>query len=174
MNAVLFTKLLHVLAVGLFAGALLTMMMVQSLVLRATDDADRRSLARTARLLGRVLVAPLGRTAFAAGLVLMFLAYSGNGFGKVMACTPVYVHIMLGFGIISIGLAEAWKGRTRKFADALEQGTSFADARPHLHKATIFSIVSLVAALAAFYVAFAKVPAKVSARCVAPVEQVAE
>lgn len=150
-------RLLHVVTMGLFSGALLAMLLLQSLLLRATDDAERRPLARTAATVGRVFVNPAVLFGFTVGVVWWLWFYSARGMNNLMACTPIYVHVMLTFGILAVGFTQMWKKRARLLAEALEKG-GIAGGRTHLQKATLFAGLALAATLAAYVSVLFRVP----------------
>lgn len=168
MSGVLLLQLLHVLTVGFFGGGLLAMMMAQSYLQRSLEDTERRNLAELVSRIVRLLVVPMMTLGFVLGLVLMVWMYGGLGMGKLMACTPVYVHIMMGFGILALGFSQVWKARARKFAAALTAKQPLAEARVHLTRGWIFAWLALAATLVAFAVAVLKVPNPPRSRCVAP------
>lgn len=173
MSGVSLVRLLHILSVGFFGGGLLAMMMAQSYLQRALEDGERRHLAGLVHQVVRLLVVPLMGIGFATGLGLMFWMYGSFGASKVMACTPAYVHIMMGMGIVALGFAQAWKARTRKFVQALTAKQPLSEARTHLTRGWIFSGIALAATLVAFAVATLRVPNPPRTRCVAPAASVA-
>lgn len=172
MSGVLLLKLLHVLTVGFFGGGLLAMMMAQSYLQRSLEETERRHLAELVSRIVKLLVVPMMTVGFVLGLVLMLWMYSGYGMGKLMSCTPVYIHIMLGFGILALGFSQVWKARARKFAEALAAKQSLSEARVHLNRGWIFAWLALAATLVAFTVGILKVPNPPRDRCVAPVASV--
>lgn len=168
MSGVLLLKFLHVVSVGFFGGGLLAMMLAQTFLQRSHDEGERRQLAQLVSRMARVLIVPLIAVGFVAGLVLMFWMYGSFGMGKVMSCTPVYVHMMLGLGILALGFAQVWKGKTRKFAAALAENQPLAQARKHVTVGWIFASLALLVTLVAFAVGTFKTPNPARTRCVAP------
>jgi hypothetical protein len=160
-------NLLHALTATFFGGALFAMLVVQSLLSRALDDGERRHLARAWHAGARLVVAPLALAGFVLGLVLMFVRYSYHGFGKVFACAPVYVHIMLGFGLLALGFAQVWKAKARKTEQALVAGNA-AEAKSQLNKAWAFAWVAALMVVFALGAGVLKAPSKVSASCAPP------
>lgn len=160
-------KWLHVMSVGFFGGGLLALLATQSLLLRALDDAERRHLARAGAVAAKLVVVPLMSLGFLSGLAFWWTRYSFNGAGKLMACTPIFVHVMLLGGILALGLAQAWKGRTRKMAEAAERGAPAEEIRGHARKAFLFGGLALVIAIGTFGAATLKVPNPPLRRCAA-------
>lgn len=160
-------RLVHVLTVGFFGGSLLSMLFAQGLLTRAATDAARLDLARAAHLVARTVTLPLAYLGFLSGLALMLSRYSLYGAGKVMSCAPVYVHFMLLFGFLAVGMAEMWKARARKLCAALDGGEAFATARSHLARGWMFAVLALAFILAAFVVTMFQVPNPARTRCVA-------
>jgi uncharacterized membrane protein len=162
-----FWRLVHVVSDAFFGGGLLAMVFVQSLLQRSNDDAERKHLARAIHQAARLFVGPSGIVAFVSGFGVLLTRYSFGGLGKVMACAPVYVHLMLAFGLLAIGLGHAWAANLRKLSAALDAGTPFADARRHLQKAWIFVLLAAFFVLAAFTVALLRVPNPPRSGCMA-------
>jgi hypothetical protein len=158
-------KLLHVLSVGFFGGGVLALLVAESLILRSLDDADRRSLARAANSSARIAVLPLTYVGFLTGVVFWLSRYSFNGAGRLMACTPIYVHVMLLGGFLAVGMTHAWAGRTRKMALAAEQGAPAEAVRSHARKAFLFGGIALLLTVGTFVVAIVKVPNPPLRRC---------
>jgi hypothetical protein len=158
MNAIQLYKLLHVALVAFFGGSVLAMLMVQSLLQRALDDAERKSLARATSSVARLLVNPLAYAGFLSGLLYWFQTYGQvAGLNHLMACTPIYVHSMLLFGILALGMAQAWKAQARKLVIALDAGKA-AEARGFLSRGWIFAFASFAFIVAAMSVAILRVP----------------
>ncbi len=158
MNSDSFLKFLHVCSAGFFSGTLLAMLMVQSLMQRALDDGERKSLARAASTIGRLIVNPLGYAAFFTGILYWVTRYSFNGAGKLLACTPIHVHVMLTFGFLAVGMMQSWKGRARKLSAALETGASSNEIRAHLAKGWTFALLAILFILGAYFAAILKLP----------------
>lgn len=143
-------KLWHVVSVGLFAGAQLTVLTLQSLLWRSLDDAERKHLARACATAGRVLVMPVMYVAFVSGLVYWGVGYSFKGAPNI--------HLMLTAGFLAVGMSSMWKAQARKLSEALEKGTAFAQAKTHLEKGWIFAGLGLLFTLAAYAAAVWKMP----------------
>lgn len=166
-------NLLHVVTTGFYAGGLLALLLAQSLLLRATDEAERRTLAQVAARIGRLAVVPLVTLGLVSGLAVWVGRYAFNGWGRLFACTPIYVHVMLGAGVLATGLAHAWAARTRRSAEAAERAAGAEEIRGHARKAFLFGGLSLLLALVAFTVAILKVPNPPLRRCSAAVTAIA-
>jgi len=158
-------KLLHVVAVGFFAGSLFAMLMVQSLYQRALDGGERLALARVASTVARVVVNPLAYAGFFSGLLFWLASSSQRWSGRLMVCTPVYVHIMLTCGFLALGMAQAWKGMARKLASDLATNAPAAVVRGHMVRGWVFALLALVFISTAYAVAVLKVPNVISPKC---------
>lgn len=144
-------KLVHVLSAGLFSGAILALLVLQSLVFRATEEGERKLLARTTARACRALVMPVMYAAYLSGLAY-FLAWL-----DVFKRMP-YVHVMLLTATLAVGMAEVSRGKARRLSDALDAGKPFADVKSQLDKGWLFALVSLGLLVATFAVAILKVP----------------
>lgn len=151
-------KLLHVASVAFYAGALLAVISVQSLLQRALDDAERKSLARTAYSIARLIVRPFAYAGFLAGLVFWIAWYGRMAGGKLMACTPIYVHTMLLFGFLAVGMTDAWRAQLRRLSQGLDEGKPFVELRKFLSKGWVFAFLALALTSATFAVAILKIP----------------
>jgi hypothetical protein len=169
LDPVLLLRLLHLMSVGFMAGALLTALMVQSLLQRAIEPGDRTSLARTASTLARIVVNPLAYAGFFSGLVYWYgnfsQRYQIQGVGRLMKCTPIYVHIMLACGFLALGMVQVWKGRSRKLADAVEKNAPATELRQHATRGWLFGMLGLFFIGTAYCVAALHLPNKISPAC---------
>lgn len=164
MSGVQVVRLLHVLSVAFFGGGLVVLLYTQSRLGQLSGE-GKRVLADSVFGAARRLVVPLMLVGFVAGLVLMFWLYGSFGMGKVMSCTPVYVHIMFMFGIFALGFSQVWKAKVRKLSQAVAAGEA---AESHLRMAGVFAWLALVATVAAFVVGTWRVPNPPRTRCVPP------
>jgi hypothetical protein len=155
-------KLLHVASVGFFGGSLLTMLIAQMRV-QTTDAGERLATARLLQSAARMVVNPLAILGFLSGLLYWAITKGQYG-SRIMACSPVYVHIMLGAGLLAVGFTQVWKARTRKLVDALERGAE-DQARAHLARGWTFALLALFFVSTAFAVATLRVPNQISAAC---------
>ncbi len=136
----------HVVSVGLFSGAVLAALAVQSLLSRALEDAERKPLARAAAALGQVAVMPVMYLAFVSGLV--YFAVDFQAIGRLP-----YVHAMFGLGVLAVGMASVWKAKARQLARGLDEGKPYAELKPLVQKGFVFAGLALVFILAAYVAA---------------------
>ncbi len=167
MEPLLIWKLLHVVSVGFFAGSLLAVLMVQSLLQRSLEAKERNVLASAASTVARVIVNPLAILGFLSGLVYWYARQAQFGLGRLMTCTPVYIHIMLTCGFLAVGMVQVWKARARKLAQALEKGAPADEIRAHATRGWIFALLSLLFISTAYAVAILKVPSVIPPACFA-------
>ncbi len=163
MESVNLFKLLHVASVGFFSGSLLTMLVVQMRLQSVTAE-ERLAAARLVHGAARIVVNPLAILGFLSGL-LYWGVLKGQYGARIMACTPVYVHIMLGAGFLAVGLTQMWKARARKLVESLEGAASAEQVRAHLSRGWLFALLALLFVSTAYAVATLKVPNRISAAC---------
>lgn len=158
-------KLLHVASAGFFGGSLLTMLIVQ-MRLQSVTAGERLAAARVLHAAARTVVNPLAILGFASG-ILYWGVTKGQYGGRIMACSPVYVHIMLTAGFLAVGFEQMWKARTRKLVEALERSAGDEEVRAHLSRGWTFALLALFFVSTAYAVATLRVPNRISASCFA-------
>lgn len=151
-------RLFHVLTVGLAAGSLLSVAVLQSLAGRATDDAERRHLAGAAGRIARHFTSPMMLMGVVLGLAYWVFLYGAQDFARIMAATPVHVHMMLLLGILALGMTQMWKRRSLGFAAALHGAGFPPHARRELHRVWILAFLALAFTGGAWVVATLKIP----------------
>lgn len=163
-------RLFHVLSVGLFAGALLSIVVVQGLIAKAAANPERKVLAEVGARVARQIAGPFILAGWIIGVVYWITKYSTFGAGKLMACTPIFVHSMLLFGTLALGAAQAWKKKTRQVAESLAGGEWGAEGQKSLKVANITATAAMVFLLLSWAVAALKVPDKELTNCKGPDE----
>lgn len=152
-------RLFHVLSVGLFGGSLLSMLVVQSLIGRATQDPERRHLANAAARIARHFTGPMILGGWLIGVVYWISKYSSMGAGKLMACTPIFVHVMLLTGTLALGAAQVWQKKTRQLAGELDKGGAWTqDGRKCLRVSWITAGLAMTLLLLTWFVATLRIP----------------
>ncbi len=141
-------KLWHVISVGLFAGGLLAILVLQGLIAKTTDATARKTLAEAAATAGLRLIMPTMYLAFFSGLLYWAVIFRFKG--------GPYIHVMLTFGFFAVGLAQMWKAQARKLAAALGAGEAAAEV--HLAKGSRFAALAFLLTIAAFIAAILKFP----------------
>lgn len=164
-------RLFHVLSVGLFGGSLLSMLVVQSLIGRATQDPERRHLANAAARIARHFTGPMILGGWLIGVVYWISKYSFNGAGKLMACTPIFVHTMLLTGTLALGAAQVWQKKTRQLAGELDKGGAWTqNGRNYLRVSWVTASLAFGFLLFTWFVATLRIPNVELRNCTASVE----
>lgn len=166
MNEYSVFKLLHVGSVAFYAGALLAVVFIQSLVQRSLDEGERKPLVRVAHFVASYVVRWFSYAGFLTGLIFWVGWYGRMAGSRLMACTPIYVHTMLLLGFLAVGMTEAWRGQLRRLSQGLDAGKPFAELRGYLSKGWVFAFIALILVSSTYAVAILKVPNPPLRHCV--------
>jgi len=155
---------LHQLSMAFVTGGFLALVAATSLLARSIDDTERKHQARLVAGLAR-FVAPFMDAGVTLGLVHWLVAYTPYGFGKLMACSPPYLHIMVFGGFVTLGLGHAFRAKARRLSEAAEAGDQ-PRAKQLAGKAFLFGVITLGLLAAITVTAVLKVPSGQMLRCV--------